>query len=100
MDFSFIYRWWNQYTSIPWPDPIAVFVSATVHGQVCFDDGSQPVANTNDFLFKGRTWSCDAKNNHALCLSLSNDGPGQCVTPCEKEIPVAESLCGSWSPQR
>ncbi|KAG5672779.1 hypothetical protein PVAND_002873 [Polypedilum vanderplanki] len=26
-------RWWNQYTSIPWPDPIAVFVSATVHGQ-------------------------------------------------------------------
>lgn len=26
-------RWWNQYTSIPWPDPIAVFVSATIHGQ-------------------------------------------------------------------
>ncbi|XP_053946786.1 uncharacterized protein LOC128855685 isoform X2 [Anastrepha ludens] len=26
-------RWWNQYTSIPWPDPIAVFVSANVHGQ-------------------------------------------------------------------
>ncbi|CAO1424598.1 unnamed protein product [Diamesa serratosioi] len=26
-------RWWGQYTSIPWPDPIAVFVSATVHGQ-------------------------------------------------------------------
>nr|XP_029715765.1 bestrophin-2-like [Aedes albopictus] len=27
-------RWWNQYTSIPWPDPIAVFVSANIHGQV------------------------------------------------------------------
>lgn len=27
-------RWWSQYTSIPWPDPIAVFVSANVHGQV------------------------------------------------------------------
>lgn len=27
-------RWWNQYISIPWPDPIAVFVSSTVHGQV------------------------------------------------------------------
>lgn len=26
-------RWWNQYTSIPFPDPLAVFVSATVHGQ-------------------------------------------------------------------
>ncbi|XP_022210643.1 bestrophin-2 isoform X1 [Drosophila obscura] len=26
-------RWWNQYTSIPWPDPIAVFVSSNVHGQ-------------------------------------------------------------------
>lgn len=27
-------RWWNQYTAIPFPDPIAVFVSANVHGQV------------------------------------------------------------------
>ncbi|XP_059607650.1 bestrophin-4-like isoform X2 [Phlebotomus argentipes] len=26
-------RWWSQYTSIPWPDPIAVFVSANIHGQ-------------------------------------------------------------------
>ncbi|XP_066603705.1 bestrophin-4-like isoform X2 [Prorops nasuta] len=25
-------RWWNQYIAIPWPDPIAVFVSATIHG--------------------------------------------------------------------
>ncbi|XP_032669992.1 bestrophin-4 isoform X2 [Odontomachus brunneus] len=25
-------RWWNQYMAIPWPDSIAVFVSATVHG--------------------------------------------------------------------
>jgi len=27
-------RWWSQYQTIPWPDPIAVFVSATIHGQV------------------------------------------------------------------
>lgn len=27
-------RWWNQYISIPFPDPLAVFVSATIHGQV------------------------------------------------------------------
>lgn len=27
-------RWWNQYTSIPWPDTFAVFVSANIHGQV------------------------------------------------------------------
>lgn len=26
-------RWWNQYVSIPWPDPIAVFVSSNIHGQ-------------------------------------------------------------------
>ncbi|XP_077289165.1 bestrophin-4-like isoform X2 [Arctopsyche grandis] len=26
-------RWWNQYTCIPWPDSIAVFVSANIHGQ-------------------------------------------------------------------
>ncbi|KAK9300210.1 hypothetical protein QLX08_006986 [Tetragonisca angustula] len=25
-------RWWNQYMVIPWPDSIAVFVSATIHG--------------------------------------------------------------------
>ncbi|XP_043283504.1 bestrophin-4 [Venturia canescens] len=25
-------RWWNQYVAIPWPDSIAVFVSATIHG--------------------------------------------------------------------
>lgn len=28
-------RWWNQYITIPFPDPLAVFVSATIHGQVC-----------------------------------------------------------------
>ncbi|KAG8223559.1 hypothetical protein J437_LFUL004433, partial [Ladona fulva] len=27
-------RWWTQYTTIPFPDPIAVFVSTNVHGQV------------------------------------------------------------------
>ncbi|XP_052738280.1 bestrophin-4 isoform X2 [Bicyclus anynana] len=26
-------RWWSQYTTIPWPDSIAVFVSASIHGQ-------------------------------------------------------------------
>ncbi|XP_065159768.1 bestrophin-4-like isoform X2 [Atheta coriaria] len=26
-------RWWGQYTTIPFPDPIAVFVSSTIHGQ-------------------------------------------------------------------
>ncbi|XP_031617127.1 bestrophin-4 isoform X2 [Contarinia nasturtii] len=26
-------RWWTQYTSIPWPDTFAVFVSANIHGQ-------------------------------------------------------------------
>ncbi|XP_060858257.1 bestrophin-4-like [Metopolophium dirhodum] len=26
-------RWWDQYCSIPWPDPIAVYVSSHIHGQ-------------------------------------------------------------------
>ncbi|RZF32140.1 hypothetical protein LSTR_LSTR004003 [Laodelphax striatellus] len=26
-------RWWDQYTTIPWPDPVAVFVSSHIHGQ-------------------------------------------------------------------
>ncbi|KAJ1523655.1 hypothetical protein ONE63_001497 [Megalurothrips usitatus] len=28
-----IKRWWDQYVSIPWPDNLALFVSALVHGQ-------------------------------------------------------------------
>lgn len=27
-------RWWNQYESIPWPDPVAMLVSAYINGQV------------------------------------------------------------------
>lgn len=27
-------RWWQQYSSIPWPDSLGVYVSANVHGQV------------------------------------------------------------------
>lgn len=27
-------RWWSQYTTIPFPDSLAVFVSTTIHGQV------------------------------------------------------------------
>ncbi|KAH8307155.1 hypothetical protein KR044_006066 [Drosophila immigrans] len=26
-------RWWSQYTSVPWPDPLAVYVSTLVRGQ-------------------------------------------------------------------
>ncbi|BES99470.1 Bestrophin, RFP-TM, chloride channel [Nesidiocoris tenuis] len=26
-------RWWDQYSTIPWPDPVAVYVSAHIHGQ-------------------------------------------------------------------
>ncbi|XP_030387313.1 bestrophin-4 [Scaptodrosophila lebanonensis] len=26
-------RWWSQYTTVPWPDPLAVYVSALVRGQ-------------------------------------------------------------------
>lgn len=29
-------RWWDQYNNIPWPDPLAVYVSAHIHGQVRF----------------------------------------------------------------
>lgn len=27
-------RWWDQYLTIPFPDAIALFVSASIHGQV------------------------------------------------------------------
>lgn len=25
-------RWWNQFETIPWPTPVAVYVSSTLHG--------------------------------------------------------------------
>ncbi|KAF0311892.1 Bestrophin-2 [Amphibalanus amphitrite] len=25
-------RWWEQYLAMPWPDPLAVFVSTNIHG--------------------------------------------------------------------
>jgi len=28
-----IERWWSQYITVPWPDPLAVYVSALVRGQ-------------------------------------------------------------------
>ena len=27
-------RWWEQYLAMPWPDPLAVFVSTNIHGNV------------------------------------------------------------------
>ena len=27
-------RWWSQYTSIPWPDNVAVFTTSFINGQV------------------------------------------------------------------
>lgn len=36
-------RWWEQYITIPWPDSIAVFVSAHVHGQ---DEGGRVMRRT------------------------------------------------------
>lgn len=36
-------RWWQQYVTIPWPDSVAVFVSACVHGQ---DEGGRLMRRT------------------------------------------------------
>ncbi|XP_022906325.2 bestrophin-4-like isoform X2 [Onthophagus taurus] len=36
-------RWWNQYTTIPFPDPLAVFVSSTIHGM---DEGGRMMRRT------------------------------------------------------
>ena len=27
-------RWWEQYMAMPWPDPLAVFVSTNIQGNV------------------------------------------------------------------
>ena len=27
-------RWWDQYQTLPWPDTLAMYVSASINGQV------------------------------------------------------------------
>lgn len=86
-------RWWNQYTSIPWPDPIAVFVSATVHG---LDERVSDVFDIRYVIsiheihyMKFNLWhyfalnyrfihfsgTFDATYNNAICLPLHHYGP-------------------------
>ncbi|KAH8379257.1 hypothetical protein KR009_003954 [Drosophila setifemur] len=36
-------RWWEQYTTIPWPDPIAILVSSSLHG---YDDRARAMRRT------------------------------------------------------
>ncbi|XP_017864067.1 PREDICTED: bestrophin-4 [Drosophila arizonae] len=36
-------RWWQQYTTIPWPDSIATLISCSVHG---FDDRARAMRRT------------------------------------------------------
>ncbi|KAH8351702.1 hypothetical protein KR059_012928, partial [Drosophila kikkawai] len=36
-------RWWEQYTTIPWPDPIAILVTTSIHG---FDDRARAMRRT------------------------------------------------------
>ncbi|XP_070136425.1 bestrophin-4 isoform X2 [Drosophila bipectinata] len=36
-------RWWEQYSTIPWPDPIAILVSSSLHG---YDDRARAMRRT------------------------------------------------------
>ncbi|KAH8270302.1 hypothetical protein KR018_006903, partial [Drosophila ironensis] len=36
-------RWWDQYITIPWPDPIAILVSSSLHG---YDDRARAMRRT------------------------------------------------------
>ncbi|XP_020798261.1 bestrophin-4 [Drosophila serrata] len=36
-------RWWDQYSTIPWPDAIAILVSTSIHG---FDDRARAMRRT------------------------------------------------------
>ena len=37
-------RWWEQYLAMPWPDPLAVFVSTNIHGNVSTGRSAPPLA--------------------------------------------------------
>ncbi|KAJ8945000.1 hypothetical protein NQ318_010202 [Aromia moschata] len=56
-------RWWNQYTTIPFPDTLAVFVSATVHGQ------DQQLDFVNDE--RGRVMRRTIMRYVCLCITMT-----------------------------
>ncbi|XP_075160841.1 bestrophin-4-like [Haematobia irritans] len=58
-------RWWEQYITIPWPDTVAVYVSAHVHGQ---DD-------------RGRVMRRTIMRYVCLCLTLVFT----MISPCAKK---------------
>lgn len=77
-------RWWNQYTTIPWPDTLAVFVSANIHGQVGLPLEATPepsVYNSPSSLRlqdeRGRLMRRTVMRYVCLCLTmvLSNISP-------------------------
>lgn len=71
-------RWWSQYTSIPWPDSFAVFVSANIHGLVskaCIQHTKQ--INIFRALNCTRRWDneCTCRVNHTgyACVCSRTD---------------------------
>lgn len=79
-------RWWQQYSSIPWPDSLGVYVSANVHGQVSIYQLIFERKRFRCFLFAGRERSFDASHNNALRLSMSHHGLNKHFTKSQKTI--------------
>lgn len=52
-------RWWEQYKLLPWPDTLALFISAAIPGNVCIE-----------------TFETDNKSMHEI-----NDKPNKMLTP-------------------
>lgn len=99
--------------SIPWPDPIAVFVSATVHGQdervrsvieqqqldvhLVFPRHDKITLRTltasGKLIFAFLLGQGYATYNHEICLPLHHDGSWKPFTASQKAFPFAGSLC-------
>ncbi|UYV76414.1 hypothetical protein LAZ67_14000336 [Cordylochernes scorpioides] len=76
-------RWWDSFNSIPWPDTLAFFVSAFIHGQYCW----QSLALWQDDRGRLMRRTMMRYVNLALVLTLT------CISPCvKKRFPTLEHL--------
>lgn len=48
---NIVNRWWDQYRMLPWPDTLALFISAAIPGNVCIFSINYVITITMNIYF-------------------------------------------------